>query len=194
MRARTTILLALALAVASVLAWLDTPTTPAPFGVDPGGSAPAQPPSEGIVRLLHFSNGAVERIRLQRGPVDTILIRTADGWKGIDDAKTVDDFLQALQELAQILVLEPREGGPADFGLDPPAVQITLERSGGTPIVLRIGNPNPSSTGVYAQVGAQGPVVLTGALALWDFDKIMRQLPSTVTVPSTIAPTGRPEA
>jgi hypothetical protein len=191
MRTRTTILLALALAVASVLAWLDTPATPVFFGE---GGAPAQPASEGIVRLLSFSADTVERVRLQRGPVDTILVRSDDGWSGIDDPKTVDDFLQALQELAQILVLEAAEGHPADYGLDPPAAQITLERAGDTPIVLRFGNQNPTATGVYAQVGAHGPVVLTGALALWDFDKIMRRLQPTGSAASNIATIGRYES
>jgi hypothetical protein len=180
MRMRTTILLALALAIASVLAWLDTPTTPASFRE---GRAPAQPPGDGIVRLLHFSADTVEHIRLQRDPVDTVLRRTDHGWSGVDDAKTVDDFLHALQELAQILVLQDDEGEPADYGLDPPVTQVTLERRGDAPIVLRIGNPNPSSTGVYAQVGADGPVVLTGALALWDFDQIVRRLQPTPHTP-----------
>jgi hypothetical protein len=52
-----------------------------------------------------------------------------------------------------------------------------------------LGNSNPASTGVYAQVNG-GAVVLTGALAMWELDKLVRAMHGvrnaavTETVPS----------
>jgi hypothetical protein len=40
--------------------------------------------------------------------------------------------------------------------------------------VLLVGARNPPATGVYVRVGADGPVVLTGALLLWDLEKVER--------------------
>lgn len=175
MRTRTTVLLALALMIASIVAWLDTPTGPAgrfdPLADEQEGDRPGP---DDIVRLLHFSSAAVTRVTLQRGDLNTTLTRSGDRWDGISAPAAVEDFLRGMQELAQIIVVGPDEGGPKDYGLDPPVARVTIERGGDPPIDLRIGSANPSSTGVYAQVGPEGPVVLTGALALWDFDKLAR--------------------
>ena len=65
------------------------------------------------------------------------------------------------------------------YGLDPPAAVVEVERVDQPPVVLLLGRRNPPATGVYAQVGANGRVVLTGALALWDFDKAARSLSPT---------------
>lgn len=183
MRTRTTIILAVALILASVFAWIDTPSTPSPFSGDGigGASRPDQPPGEGIIRLLSFSTDSVTRITLQRGALNTTLTRSEGRWSGIADSGTVDEFLRSMQELAQIIVVGSEEGGPSDYGLAPPVARVTLERSADDAIDLRIGNANPTSTGLYAQVGAHGPVVLTGALALWDLDKVVRVIASTST-------------
>lgn len=182
MRARTTVLLALALMVASIVAWLDTPTGPA-TQFDPLAEVgeSGRPGPDDIVRLMHFSSADVTRVTLQRGALNTTLTRTAHGWDGISEPAAVEDFLRSMQELAQIIVVGADEGGPKDYGLDPPVARVTMERAGDSPIDLRIGSANPSSTGIYAQVGPDGPVVLTGALVLWDFDKLARIIQSTHT-------------
>jgi hypothetical protein len=183
MHTRTTVLLAVALIIAGVWAWIDTPTAPPPIGASLDGDATgaAQAPGDGITRLLHFASPAIHRITLQRGAFTATLTRADGAWSGIADPEAVDDFLRSMQELAQIIVVGPNEGGPSDYGLDPPAARITLERAADDPIEVRIGNPNPTSTGVYAQVGATGPVVLTGALALWDLDKVVRLIQNAHT-------------
>lgn len=174
MRTRTTIVLAVALILASTFAWLDTPAGPS-LGFDPiDGEASDRAPGDNIVRLLKFSIPSVTRITLQRGAFNATLTRTDGGWSGISAPEAVEDFLRGMQEVAQIIVVGPEQGGPSDYGLDPPVVHIIIERSDDPPIDLRIGTANPTSTGVYAQVGKDGPVVLTGALARWDFDKIAR--------------------
>jgi hypothetical protein len=181
MRTRTTVLLALALLLASTFAWFDTPTGP-PMGSDGiDGESSGRPPGDNIIRLLSFSRDAVTRITLQRGAFNATLARGDSGWSGITEAAAVEDYLRGMQDLAQIIVVGPEQGGPSDYGLDPPIAHVTLERSDGKPIDLRIGTANPTSTGVYAQVGSDGPVVLTGALALWDFDKITRIIQSAQT-------------
>jgi hypothetical protein len=183
MRTRTTIVMAAMLVVAGVFAWIDTPATPSRFGADGIGRNPgaAPRPGEEIVHLLDFSSAAIVRIVLQRSGVTATLTRTPDGWSGISDANAVEEFLQNMRALAKIIVVGRDQGGPQAFGLDPPVARVTLERAAAEPIELRIGNANPTSTGIYAQVGADGPVVLTGALALWDLDKIVRILQSAHT-------------
>jgi hypothetical protein len=71
----------------------------------------------------------------------------------------------------------PIEIGPdtlREHGLEPPQGAVELTRANQPPILLLIGARNPPATGVYVRVGADGPVVLTGALLLWDLEKVER--------------------
>ncbi|MGH7789374.1 MAG: hypothetical protein ACRERC_21060 [Candidatus Binatia bacterium] len=134
------------------------------------------PPSELVVPLLTFDPASVQVLRLRSGDREWEMRRTADGWSGIGSAGEVDDFIKNLRGLAEIMPLEVPADQLADHGLDPPAHIIELERRDAPPLQVRLGRRNPPATGVYAQVGADGKVVLTGALALWELDKLMRAL------------------
>lgn len=134
------------------------------------------PQSELVVPLMPFDPASVQALRLRSGDRQWEMRRTADGWSGIAPAAAVDDFLNNLRGLAEIMPLEVPAAQLADHGLDPPVHVIELERRDAPPLQLRLGRRNPPATGVYAQVGADGTVVLTGALALWDLDKLTRIL------------------
>jgi hypothetical protein len=137
------------------------------------------PPGEQITHLLSFDPATVTAVRLQRGPQEWRAERRADGWRGAERASDMDDFLDNLLGLAEIMPLDVSADQLADHGLDPPAAVVEVERVDRPPVVLLLGRRNPPATGVYAQVGANGRVVLTGALALWDFDKAARSLSPT---------------
>jgi hypothetical protein len=141
------------------------------------------PPGEQITRLLSFDPATVKAVRLQRGGQEWRAERRADGWHGAERASDVDDFLDNLLGLAEIMPLEVSADQLADHGLDPPQAVVEVERADEPPVVLLLGRRNPPATGVYARVGASGRVVLTGALALWDFDKAARALSPTAAAP-----------
>lgn len=132
------------------------------------------PPGEQITHLLVFDPRSVTAIRIRRGEREWQVQRTADGWHGAERPADVDDFLKSLLEMAEIMPLDVAPGELADHGLDPPETSIVLERAGQPPIDVRLGRRNPSATGVYAQIGAGGPVALTGALIMWELDKATR--------------------
>ncbi len=137
------------------------------------------PPGADLKRLLHFDPAQVSAISLQRGDNIRHSERTADGWSGTDDGSTIDDLLRGLTELAEIMPIDVGPDALADHGLAPPTATIELTRKDGPPLALFIGARNPPGTAVYAQVGRGGPVVLTGALLLWDFGKAERALGAT---------------
>lgn len=178
MDSRVTLLLALLFAAALGYAWFDVASD------SPGGIWEAMldphptPPGESVKRLLSFDPAAVTSVRVRQGDVTLQTKRTDDGWSGIGRRGAVEDLLHALADLAEILVLDATEGEPADYGLDPAETVVELERSDGAPIVLLIGHRNPSATAVYARIGANGPVVLTGALVLWEIDKAVKAINS----------------
>jgi hypothetical protein len=133
------------------------------------------PPGESITHLLSFDPRTVRAVHLRRGEQEWRTERRAAGWSDVERASEVDDFLANLLEFAEVMPLDVTSDELAAHGLDPPEASIELERDGLPPVVLFLGRNNPPSTGVYAQLGS-GRVVLTGALARWEFDKMTRAL------------------
>lgn len=137
------------------------------------------PPGEQITHLLTFDPATVTAVRLQRGDQEWRAVRSNGGWSGVEHSGDIDDFLANLLGLAEIMPLEVPADELRDHGLDPPEVVVELQRGSQPPLVLLLGRRNPPATGVYAQVGPGGRVVLTGALALWELDKVIRALSPT---------------
>jgi hypothetical protein len=174
-RGRGTLLLVVALLAAAT--WLYRDVT----GDQPGASwrtifaEPAPPlPAADLKRLLAFDPAGVTAITLRRGDRSLRSERTADGWSGVQRSGDMDDFLVGLTELAEIMPIEVGAAQLDAHGLAPPQGIIELTRRAAPPLVLLVGTRNPPATGVYAQLDAGGPVVLTGAMLLWNVDKAER--------------------
>lgn len=134
------------------------------------------PPADQISRLLEFDPATVKAIHVRHGGRDWSARKQGGGWQDVRRQADVDDFIAALQDLAEVMPLEVPAADLDDHGLDPPASTVEIERSDGPPLLLLVGRRNPPSTGVYVQVGRNGPVALTGALLLWELDKATRAL------------------
>ena len=132
------------------------------------------PPGEQVKRLLSVDPTTVTAITVRRGDQQWRAERTADGWTGAGRATDMNDFLRDMSELAEIMPIEIGADTLRDHGLDPPQGSIELSRAGQPPVLLLIGRRNPPATGVYVRVGADGPVAVTGALLLWDLEKLER--------------------
>jgi hypothetical protein len=136
-------------------------------------------PGNRITHLLSFDPATVTAVRLRRGNAEWRTERGAQGWSGVERPGDVDDFLTEMLGLAEILPMQVPPDELGAHGLDPAEEVIELERGSVAPLVLLLGRRNPPATGVYAQLGRGGRVVLTGALALWEFDKMARALSPT---------------
>jgi hypothetical protein len=133
------------------------------------------PPGADIEHLLDFAPAEVTALRIDHDGKSLAAQRDDSGWSGFTTAKKITDYLTSLQELAVIRRLD--DGAPADlaqYGLAPPRTTVELQRSDGPPIRLHLGDANPTGTGAYCRRGDSGPVIVTGALARWDLDKLLR--------------------
>ncbi len=135
-------------------------------------------PHQPVRRLLEFQPADVVGIRLERAGAARETERSGDTWTVASQSGAINDFLHNLSELA---VLMDIPAGPAelrDYGLEPPQsiLQLRVRGQPAAPLVLQIGDRNPSVTGVYVRIGKEGPVVLAGALVAWEFDKAFRAL------------------
>jgi hypothetical protein len=187
---RGTLLLGALVALAGGYALLDLASDPrrslweAAFGPD------TAPPAEAVTRLLQFDPATVTAVRIQRGDVTLHVRRGAAGWEGAGRPGAVDELLRELADLAEILVLDTNGQEVAEYGLDPPQAVVELHRAEAEPIVLLIGERNPPATAVYGRVGRLGPVVLTGAVVLWELEKAVQLESAPVRGGGAAAPMG----
>ena len=173
---RGTLVLASLLLVAGAYAAYDIGSDPQATWEGFGflGSTRPTPPGQQTDPLVAFAPADIDTVRLRRGADDVTVRREAGGWTGIAGGTAVDDFLASLATLSRIATLDVAAGDLADHGLAPPQTLIDLQHGGESPIEIRIGDRNPPATAVYVQVGTEDRVYLTGALILWELDKVLR--------------------
>jgi hypothetical protein len=97
---------------------------------------------------------------------DTIhLTKSGDAWtlvapvEGRAERQPVEDLLSALATARTEREIDPNPAKPGDFGLAPPAVEVTF-RAQGQERRLRLGAKNPTGIWVYAQQASQPAVFL----------------------------------
>ncbi len=132
-----------------------------------------RPPAPAAAHLtrapfLTLPEEQIEALELRRGNL-VVRCRRLDGrWRVVEpaDATVPPDLVTALitsvTQVPDVEVVQETGAELAQFGLDPPASQITLDVTGAAPVVVRIGNRNPSSTAVYAQRAGSQQVFLIG--------------------------------
>jgi hypothetical protein len=131
-------------------------------------------PGDLVKRLLSFDPASVTTVTVRMGDREWSAARDGAGWSGAGQASDMDGFVRDLSELAEILPIEATAEALREHGLEPPQGSVELQRRDLPPVLLLIGARNPPATGVYVRIGADGPIALTGALLLWDIEKVQR--------------------
>ncbi|HPL29827.1 MAG TPA: DUF4340 domain-containing protein [Anaerolineae bacterium] len=109
---------------------------------------------------------------------------------GPADASRVSQFLGRVAMLNPTRSLD--DAGPLEeYGLAPPALEVTLTLADGSTQVLRIGAENPQQTAYYAQVQGQAGVHLVAALTVQSAQGMLDTppVPPTATPAATSTPT-----
>jgi len=173
---RGTVLLALLLVAVGAFVWLEGPPPEGPQGGQPFDDSVPRLPTQPIRHLVDIVPGDVTRVRIMRNGETREAERTDSGWRGAGNPTAINDFLHNLTQLG-ILMDIPSDAELTDYGLEPPQSEVRLQlRTAGSPLVLQVGDRNPSTTGVYVRLGENGPVVLAGALAAWEVEKLFNAL------------------
>ena len=128
-----------------------------------------------FVPLIAFDAAAVTRIHIRHGGNELTAERESEGWKTSRPSASLDSFLRNLGDLGRIIEIPANAEALKDYGLDQPKSVVELTMSAGkAPVLLELGNQNPAATGVYTRVDRAGPIILAGALATWELDKLFR--------------------
>ena len=120
-------------------------------------------------RLWTIEPKDVETVTIKRRGETIRLKRVADGWEMLEPVKAradrgaVDEVVTSLATLRSDREIDPNPAKLSDFGLEPPAAEVTLEvKNGKAPLTLAVGGKNPTGVWVYAREGSKPAVFALG--------------------------------
>lgn len=146
-------------------------------------------------RFLPIAADAVREVRLARGGRHVLSRRDGAGWTVVEppQAPIPSDLLSAFTNALAGAEEIARVGGPEakleEFGLDERAARVEVLAEGREPLLVTIGDTNPSGTGVYARRGDAPEVVLIGRQVRY-YEQLIFEAASAGRVPA--APEGAP--
>lgn len=154
-----------------------------------------RPAAERRQRFLPIEADAVTEIRLTRGERRVAWRRAGAGWTVVEPAEAaippdlIAAFANALAASEEIARVGGSEAKRADFGLDEGATRVEILTTGRDPILITLGETNPSGTGVYAARGGAPDVVLIGRQVRY-YEELIFQAARAGRAPA--APEGAP--
>ncbi len=119
--------------------------------------------------ILDIQSGDVTRLELIRTNQTIVLEKTGDTWNILKplsvraDDSAVNSVLSALEFAERNRTLSGRElagMNPADFGLDPPQVEVTLQTKKGA-VTLLVGGESATRDALYVQIQGRKEVDVT---------------------------------
>lgn len=119
-----------------------------------GGDGPTEPDAR-PARLVDLAPGSIDRVEVHE-------VGTGRTGGGVPDGTLSDD-------LTPLLAVRELERRRAEYGLDPPHLEVTIH-AGRRTVRLLVGGPNFDGTAVYVAVGRRTglvlPRVVDGLIAL----------------------------
>lgn len=94
-----------------------------------------------------------------------------------DKARRLDAALKLLRDSAPERTLSAGElagHAPAEYGLDPPALTVTVRPAGGPPFTVRLGGANALGLSRYAQVAGSPDIVLLPGYVARSWEELAR--------------------
>ncbi len=129
-------------------------------------------------QLFRIDEKEIDKLSLKNGQEQLVVEREGSGWRLVEpvqakaNAMEISSALQALLTAKQERTIDERPKSLAEYGLEQPAIQLTLTPKGGKPpVVLMLGEKNPSGFSVYAKWGDQPSVFLVADTLRTRFDR-----------------------
>ncbi len=129
-------------------------------------------------RLWTVEPKDVEEVIFKRRAETVHLKRAGEGWvlvspvKATGDRGPVSDIVTNLVTAKADREIDPHPANLADFGLDPPAAEVTVKVKGqAEPLVLLLGDKNPTGVWMYAKQNDKPAIFLLSEFVLRDATK-----------------------
>jgi hypothetical protein len=139
-------------------------------------------------RFLALGAGDVREVRLARGGRTIVSRRVDGGWAVVEPPAApippdlVAAFMVALTQAEEIALVGGADADPQVYGLGERASRVEIVGATGEPLVVTIGETNPTGTAVYARRADRPEVVLIGRNVRYYEDLLFQALPA-VEVP-----------
>lgn len=127
-------------------------------------------------QVMSAASDEIEKLMIQRESGSLAFVKSEDGWRYEEDADfplnqdILDGAAANLEEVTANRRLED-VAELSEYGLDSPAVQVTVKKTDGTEVTLQIGNRNSSTGDYYAKLAGEDTVYTIGSTAASAFDK-----------------------
>jgi len=160
----------------------------------------ATPPPTELPVILYFDENQAQALRVTQPGTgqSTELARDAQGqWRLTAPIAELADQDQVGYVLGALAFLQPSREitgfvSLADYGLDQPQLEVTIELADGTTHTIRFGETNPTRSAYYAQVDGQESVFLVDSYTGAQLQGLLDNPPVQPT--PTAPPAGTPMA
>jgi hypothetical protein len=152
--------------------------------------------------IVYFQTDQARALRIARPGTDqsTTLVRGGDGqWQltvPVTEPADQDEVEYTLESLAFLQPSREITGtlSLAEYGLEPPVIQVTIELADGTAHTIKLGEMNPSQSGYYTQVDDQESVFLIPTYTGSQLERLLSEPPvqPTPTAMMAATPTASP--
>jgi len=182
-----------------VIVWVVCLALAAEYAAFERGPRPEKVPAEAVrPRFLPIGAADVRELRLSRDGRTIVSRRQGTGpWAVVEPpavsipSDLIGAFATALAESEEIARLDNTGADRKAFGLDAGATRVEVRSETGEPVVVTIGDANPTGTAIYAQRQGAPDVVLIGRNIRYYEDLIFQALPAArVPAPEGGAPVG----
>jgi hypothetical protein len=135
-------------------------------------------------RVLPLQAEDLREVRLRRGGRTIVSRREGGVWAVVEPPNTsipqdlLEAFAVALTEAEEIARVAGAEVDPHAYGLDEGAARVEVVAAQGEPLLVTIGETNPTGTAVYARRGTSPDVILIGRNVRYYEDLIFQALPA----------------
>ena len=160
---------------------------------------PAETPTDKSTWILTLAQEDVQQLAVTDQGTTAIVARGGDnlwyvgGVGGQEaDATRVDTLIASLVDLKSARTLTQTTESLAAFGLEPPAITVTVGLSGTQQEVLFVGDKNPQGSQYYMQHKGQTPIYLVYSAVVDDLKGLVSNPPYKPT--ATPAPEATPSA
>jgi len=139
----------------------------------------SKPAAEQLVKVFPFPESAIQSIAIRTGAVQATLTRRDKRWELSAPARTglnqeqVESLLSTITGLVQIEIVSQGTDELRQYGLENPAMSITLSAAGAAPVTLLVGSDCPTGVSMYGMLQGTKDVIQIGTLLKFSINSFL---------------------
>jgi len=139
----------------------------------------SKPAAEQLVKVFSFPENAIQSMVIRTGSVQATLTRRDKRWELSAPARTVlnqeqaESLLSTITGLVQIEIVSQGTEELGQYGLENPAMSITLSAAGAAPVTLLVGSDCPTGVSMYGMLQGTKDVIQVGTLLKFSINSFL---------------------